>query len=90
MNKAELVTAISDKTAFPKKDVEKAVNAIIDSLEEALAGGDKVTLVGFGTFGVKSKAARKGRNPQTGAEISIPAGKVPSFKAGKDLKEMVK
>lgn len=89
MNKQELVTSVAEKSSLTKKDSEKAVNALFASIEEALAKGDKVQLVGFGTFEVRSRAARKGRNPQTGAEISIAAAKVPAFKAGKALKDSV-
>ena len=72
-----------------KKEAEKAVNAFVESVEEALVEGDKVSLVGFGTFEVRERSARKGRNPQTGEEISISASKVPAFKAGKALKDSV-
>lgn len=89
MNKQELVTSVAEKSGLTKKDSEKAVNAVFASVEEALAKGDKVQLVGFGTFEVRSRAARKGRNPQTGAEIEIAAAKVPAFKAGKALKDSV-
>ncbi len=89
MNKQELVTSVAEKSGLTKKDSEKAVNAVFASIEEALAKGDKVQLVGFGTFEVRSRAARKGRNPQTGAEIEIAAAKVPAFKAGKALKDSV-
>lgn len=89
MNKTELVSSVAEKTELTKKDAEKAVNAIFASIEEALAKGDKVALVGFGTFEVRERAARKGRNPQTGAEITIAAAKVPAFKAGKALKDAV-
>ncbi len=89
MNKQELVSSVAEKSGLTKKDSEKAVNAVFASIEEALAKGDKVQLVGFGTFEVRSRAARKGRNPQTGAEIEIAAAKVPAFKAGKALKDSV-
>jgi DNA-binding protein HU-beta len=89
VNKTELVSSVAEKTELTKKDAEKAVNAIFASIEEALAKGDKVALVGFGTFEVRERAARKGRNPQTGAEITIAAAKVPAFKAGKALKDAV-
>ena len=89
MNKQELVTSVAEKSGLTKKDSEKAVNAVFSSIEEALAKGDKVQLVGFGTFEVRSRAARKGRNPQTGEEIEISAAKVPAFKAGKALKDTV-
>jgi len=89
VNKAELVSVIAEKTDMTKKDAEKALNAVLSAIEEALKKGDKVQLVGFGTFEVKERAARKGRNPQTGQEIEIPASKVPVFKPGKLLKEML-
>lgn len=89
MNKAELVTSIAEKGDMPKKDAEKALNAFLESVEEALAEGEKVQLVGFGSFEVRERAARKGRNPQTKAEITIPASKSPIFKVGKALKDMV-
>jgi len=89
VNKQELVTSVAEKSGLTKKDSEKAVNAVFSSIEEALAKGDKVQLVGFGTFEVRSRAARKGRNPQTGEEIEISAAKVPAFKAGKALKDTV-
>lgn len=89
MNKADLVSSVAEKTELTKKDAEKAVNAIFQSIEDALAKGDKVQLVGFGTFETKERAARIGRNPRTGEEIKIPATKVPGFKAGKALKESV-
>ena len=89
MNKSELISAVAEKTDLTKKDAEKAVNAIFKSIEEALARNDKVQLVGFGTFEIKERAARVGRNPRTGEEIKIPATRVPSFKAGKALKEAV-
>ena len=90
MNKTELVAAVAAKAELSKKDAEAAVKAVIDSLTEALADGDKVALVGFGTFEVKTRAARTGKNPRTGEAISIPASKVPSFKAGAALKNAVK
>ncbi|MTI82124.1 MAG: HU family DNA-binding protein [Firmicutes bacterium] len=89
MNKAELISNVAEKTELTKKDAEKAVNALFDSISEALASEDKVQLIGFGTFDVNERKERKGRNPQTGEEITIPATKVPAFKAGKALKEMV-
>ena len=89
MNKAELVSAVAEKTDLTKKDVEKALTALLDSIEDALARGDKVQLVGFGTFEVRERAARKGRNPQPGEEIDIAASRVPVFKAGKSLREAV-
>lgn len=89
MNKTDLVSAVAEKAEMTKKDAEKAVNAVLASIEEAIAKGDKVQLVGFGTFEVRSRAARTGRNPQTGKEIKIAATKVPAFKPGKALKESV-
>ena len=89
MNKGELITSISEKAGLTKKDAEAAVSAVFDSIKDALADGDKVALVGFGTFAVKERAARTGLNPQTKAKIEIPASKVPGFKAGKALKDAV-
>lgn len=89
MNKAELVSAVAEKIDFTKKDAEKAVAAVIETISQALAAGDKVQLVGFGTFEVKKREERVGRNPQTKEEIIIPACKVPGFKAGKALKDAV-
>lgn len=89
MNKAELVSAVAEKTGISKKDSEKAVNAAFDTITEALAAGDKVQLVGFGAFEVKERGARIGRNPKTKEEIEIPASRVASFKVGKALKEAV-
>ena len=89
MNKTELINAISDKSGLSKKNTEIALNATVASIEEALKNGDKVVLVGFGTFEVKSRAARKGRNPQTSEEIQIPASKAPVFRAGRSLKEAI-
>ncbi len=90
MNKAELVNKVASKTGLTKKDSEKALNATVESISQALSKNDKVQLVGFGTFEVRKRAARKGRNPSTGKEINIPASKVPAFKPGKALKEKVK
>ncbi|MFU0800062.1 MAG: HU family DNA-binding protein [Xylanivirga thermophila] len=90
MNKAELITAVAEKSELTKKDAEKAVNAFVEVVTEALSSEDKVQLVGFGTFEVRERAARKGRNPQTKEEILIPASKAPVFKAGKALKDAVK
>lgn len=90
MNKTELVSVVSEKTEFSKKESAQIVDAMFASIEEALAKGEKVQLIGFGTFEVRERAARKGRNPQTGAEIEIPASKVPAFKPGKALKDAVK
>lgn len=89
MNKAELVANIAAKSELSKKDAEKALNAFIDSVQEALVKGDKVQLVGFGSFEVRKRAARKGRNPQTKAVITIPASKAPVFKVGKAFKDVV-
>lgn len=89
MNKVELVAAVAEKAELSKKDAEKAVAAVLAAVEEAVAAGDKVQLVGFGTFEVRERAARTGRNPQTGAEIKIAASKQPVFKAGKAFKDAV-
>ena len=89
MNKGELVNAISEKTGVTKKASEEALNAILDSIKDALVNGEKIQLVGFGSFETKVRAARKGKNPQTGAELKIPACKAPIFKAGKALKDVV-
>ena len=89
-NKADLVDKVADKTGLTKKDSNAAVEAVFDSIQEFLAEEEKVQLIGFGTFEVRERAARKGRNPQTGEEIQIPATKVPAFKAGKNAKEAVK
>ncbi len=90
MNKTELVAAIADKAGLTKKDAEAAVKAFTDVVSAQLKKGDKVQLVGFGTFEVSKRAAREGRNPQTGAVMKIPASKAPKFKAGKALKDLVK
>lgn len=89
MNKKELIDAIANKTGFAKKDTDKFLNAFIGAVEDTLTAGDKVALVGFGTFKVVERAARKGRNPQTRQEITIPASKVPGFKAGSELRKKV-
>ncbi len=89
MNKTELISELAQKVNMTKKDAEKVVNAFFSTVEEALKSGDKVQLIGFGTFEVRERQARKGRNPQTGEEISIPAARVPAFKAGKALKDAV-
>lgn len=89
MNKQDLINAIAAKSGLNKKNSELALNAFISSVEETLQNGDKVVLVGFGTFEVRKRAARKGRNPQTKKEISIPASSAPVFKAGKGLKDLV-
>ena len=89
MNKAEFVAAVAKATKLSKKDAEAAVNAYNETVTKALKKGDKVTFVGFGTFDVGKRAARTGRNPQTGAEIKIKASKAPRFKAGKALKDKI-
>ena len=89
MNKAELVAAVAEKTGLSKKDSEKAINAAFDAITGALVSGEKVQLVGFGAFEVKERGARIGRNPQTKAEITIPASRVATFKVGKALKDAV-
>lgn len=89
MNKAELIAAVAAKTGDTKKVAEASVNALVEVITEALAEGEKVQLVGFGSFEVRKRAARKGRNPQTKEEIKIPASKAPVFKAGKALKDLV-
>ncbi|KRM60391.1 hypothetical protein FC26_GL000479 [Paucilactobacillus vaccinostercus DSM 20634] len=89
-NKAELVDEVAQSTGLSKKDAEAAFNAVFAGVTDALTKGEKVQLIGFGTFEVRERAARKGRNPQTGAEIEIAATKVPAFKAGKALKDAVK
>ncbi len=89
MNKSELVDAIADAADLSKASAGRALDAAVDAVANALSNGDQVSLVGFGTFSVKHRAARTGRNPQTGAEIQIKAANVPSFKAGKALKDAV-
>ena len=89
MNKADLIAAIAAKTGETKKSAEASVNAFVDVITESLVKGDKVQLVGFGSYEVRKRAARKGRNPQTKEEIKIPASKAPVFKAGKALKDLV-
>lgn len=89
MNKSELVACVAEVAELTKKDAEKAVNAVFASVQKALVEDDKVQIIGFGTFEVRTRAARKGRNPQTGETIEIPASKNPVFKAGKALKEAV-
>ena len=89
MNKAELVAAVAEKAGLSKKDSEKAINAAIDAITGALVAGEKVQLVGFGAFEVKERGERVGRNPQTKEEITIPATRVASFKAGTALKDAV-
>ena len=90
MNKTELVAAVAAKADLSKKDADKAVSAVFDAMKDALADGDKVAIVGFGTFSVKARAAREGINPLTKAPIKIAATKVPAFKAGQALKDAVK
>ena len=89
MNKAELVAAVATKTGETKKSAEALVDAFVSVVKETLKKGEKIQLVGFGSFEVRTRAARKGRNPQTKEEIKIPASKAPVFKAGKQLKELV-
>jgi DNA-binding protein HU-beta len=89
LNKTDLIGDVAAATGMTKKDVEKSVNAFISSIQDALKAGDKVQLIGFGTFEVRHRQARKGRNPQTGKEISIAATKVPAFKVGKGFKEAI-
>ncbi|EKU94245.1 HB [Alloiococcus otitis] len=89
-NKSELIDKVAQATDLTKKDASAAVEAVFDSITETLSNDEKVQIIGFGTFEVRERAARKGRNPQTGDEIEIPASKVPAFKAGKALKESVK
>lgn len=90
MNKKELITSMSEKTELTKKDVELVLNAFIETIEETLENGEKVQLVGFGTFETRERAARMGRNPRTKEEIEIPASVTPAFKVGKAFKERVK
>ena len=89
MNKLELVSAMADKTGLSKKDAEAALKAFTDVVADELKKGEKIQLVGFGTFEVSERSARTGRNPQTGKEMTIPASKAPKFKAGKALKDSV-
>ncbi|GAB1793249.1 HU family DNA-binding protein [Priestia sp. JNUCC 25] len=90
MNKTELVDAVATKSELTKQDSKKAVDALFETISNALAKEEKIQLVGFGTFEVRKRAERTGRNPQTGEQITIPASKVPAFKVGKELKEAVK
>lgn len=90
MTKTDLISAVAAKSGLTKKDAEKAVSAVLDTITETLTAGDKIALVGFGTFEVRERAAREGKNPATGEAISIPASKVPAFKAGKALKDAIK
>ncbi|GIP15152.1 transcriptional regulator [Paenibacillus montaniterrae] len=89
MNKTDLINQVSELSGLSKKDAGKAVDAVFGAISEALQSGDKVQLVGFGNFEVRERQARKGRNPQTGEEIDIAASKIPAFKPGKQLKDMV-
>ncbi|MDQ7801512.1 MAG: HU family DNA-binding protein [Armatimonadota bacterium] len=90
MNKEQLIERVASRTGLSKKDANAALDAILDGITSALKKGEKVTLVGFGTFTVRRRKAREGRNPQTGEKIKIPARKVPAFTAGKELKAQVK
>jgi len=90
MTKTELVDVVASKVGLTKADAGRAVDAVIDGISSALSKGDKVTVTGFGTFEVRQRAARMGRNPQTGAPLHIPATKTPAFKAGKGFKDAVK
>jgi len=89
MNKAELIDAVASSADLSKASATQAVDAVVDTITDSLRKGDSVTLVGFGTFEVRARAARTGRNPQTGAELQIKASKAPAFKAGKALKDAV-
>ncbi len=89
MNKAELIASMAEKSGLTKKDTEKAINSFMESVSDALSKGEKVQLVGFGTFDVRDRKERKGRNPKTQEEMIIPASKAPVFKAGKALKDIV-
>lgn len=90
MNKVEVIAAVAEKSGLKKKDAEIAVNSFLETIEEALKGGDKVQLIGFGTFETRTRAARTGRNPKTGEEMLIPESVVPAFKPGNKLKEATK
>ena len=90
INKSELTKEVSAKTDLKQKDAEKVIDALIESIKDNLAKGEKVQIIGFGSFEVRNRAARKGRNPQTGKSLTIPATKVPAFKPGKALKDAVK
>ena len=89
MTKADLINSIAEKSELSKADAEKALKAFTDAITDAMKAGEKVSLVGFGTFSVGDRAARQGQNPQTGEKINIPAAKVPKFKAGKALKDAI-
>ncbi len=90
MNKTELINSVAEAAGLTKKDATKAVESVFETIQSTLANGEKVQLIGFGNFEVRERAARKGRNPQSGEEIDIAASKVPAFKAGKALKDAVK
>ncbi|ADF39625.1 HU family DNA-binding protein [Priestia megaterium] len=90
MKKAELIDAVATKSELTKQDTKKAVDALFETISNTLANEEKIQLIGFGTFEVRERAARTGRNPQTGEEMTIPASKVPAFKPGKELKEALK
>lgn len=89
MNKAELIASVAEQAALSKKDAEKAINAVVDTISTALTEGEKIQLVGFGTFEVRAREARTGKNPRTGEAIEIAASKAPAFKAGRGLKDAV-
>ncbi len=89
MNKSELIAKMAEKGELSKKDAEKALNAFVDAVKEAIAGGENVQLIGFGTFENRERAAREGRNPRTGETVKIAAAKVPAFKPGKAFKDAV-
>lgn len=89
MNKTELIAAVAEKTDLSKKDADAAVSAVLGAITDALKAGDKIQLVGFGIFEVRNRAAKQGRNPRTGETMTVPASKVPAFKAGKALKDAV-
>jgi len=90
MNKSDIVARVADRTSLPKAQAEDAVNAVFEAIRDGLSNGDTITLVGFGTFSTKSRAARTGRNPRTGQRMAIAASKTPSFKAGKSLRDAVR
>lgn len=90
MNKQELINKTAEKSGLKKKDAEAAVNSLFETIEHSLASGDKVQVIGFGTFETRDRAARSGRNPQTGETIEIAASRVPAFKPGNNLKDKVK
>jgi DNA-binding protein HU-beta len=89
MNKTELIAVVADKAGLSKKDADVAVNAVLDAIVENVTGGEKVQLVGFGTFEARTRSAKVGKNPRTGESIEIPASKIPAFKAGKAFKDTV-